>query len=282
MGRCSAQCAAASGRLYRGARRQRGNLGATTKPRRCCGRQSSVSPADPSVAIEYAWIAHNRHDWPEANLRWAAVRAGFPHHQNGYTNGAQALREAKRFDEADALLSEAAARFPDDTAPLTELAWTAFIRSEFPESARRWETVRTRFPALISGYLDAVHPLRRLNRLSDAEQILIQAVLRFPDQPGPAIELASLSLARRDWGQAERLYAALRERFPDHIGSYGGGIQALRELQRFEEAEAVTEAALERFPRDHGLRIDLAWLAQNARDWKAAIERWGGCAGSNA
>ncbi|MGD0109579.1 MAG: hypothetical protein ABSC06_36960, partial [Rhodopila sp.] len=159
-------------------------------------------------------------------------------------------------------------------APATELAWLAQIKRDYDCSVRRWDAVRARFPGLISGYLDCVHPLRALGRITEAEAILIQAALRFPGEFAPARELASLALARRDWAQAVRLHAILREKFPDQIGGYGGGILALRELGQFEEAEAVAATAAERFPNDMGLRIEHAWLAQSTRDWDTAIERW--------
>jgi tetratricopeptide (TPR) repeat protein len=231
-------------------------------------------PSEPALLTEFASVASNRRDWPEAIQRWSQVRARFPDHLAGFVSGAQALRGAQRFEEAEVLLLQAADAFPNDTGPATELAWLAFVRRDFETSARRWEAVRARFPNLVSGYLDSVHPLRELKRTADAERILTQAALRFPSDFAPAMGLGSMALSRRDWAQAERLHAILRERFPAQIGSYSGGILALRELRRFDEAEAVAADAAGRFPNDAGLRIDQAWLAQSARDWNAAIDRW--------
>jgi tetratricopeptide (TPR) repeat protein len=230
--------------------------------------------SDATPVIEYAWVSHIQRDWSEAIRRWEQVRTRFPDNLIGYTNGAQALRSAERFDEAESVLLQAAKVFPNETGPVTELAWLAFVRRDFEESVRRWDVVRDRFPNLVSGYLDTVHPLRSLKRTADAERILIQAVLKFPGEFAPAAEIASIALARRDWEQAGRLYAILRDRFPNQIGIYGGSILALRELRRFDDAEAVAAAAVERFPAEVGLRIDQAWLAQVARNWPAAINRW--------
>jgi predicted Zn-dependent protease len=231
-------------------------------------------PAEPVLLTEFASIAATRRDWPEAIQRWALVRERLPNHPAGYTSGAQALRSAERYAEAEKLLLQAAEAFPNDTAPATELAWLAYISRDFETSVRRWEAVRARAPNLISGYLDCIHPLRELKRLPEAERILIQAALRFPGDFGPAHGLATLALSRRDWAQAEQLHAILRERFPNQIGSYSGGVLALRELRRYQEAEAVAATAAERFPNDSSLRIDQAWLAQSARDWNNAIDRW--------
>ncbi len=231
-------------------------------------------PAEPALLGDFAAAAANRRDWPEAIRRWQQVRTRFPDRLVGFTNGAQALRQAERFDEAEALLLRAAEAFPNETAPATERAWLAFIRRDLAEAVRRWETVRSRFPALLSGYIDAVQPLRALQRIPEAEAVLIEAALRFPTHYAPAEQLASMALHRRDWARADRLFGILRDRFPQQIGSHGGSILALRELRQFDAAEAVATAAVERFPHEAGLRIDQAWLAQSARDWNKAIDRW--------
>jgi tetratricopeptide (TPR) repeat protein len=231
-------------------------------------------PTEPNLLTELASLASIRRDWPAAIQRWEQVRIRFPGLLVGYTNGAQALRSAQRFDEAETLLVRAASLFPNEMAPATELAWLAHIKRDFEVAVRRWDAVRVCFPDLLSGYLDAVHPLRGLKRVADAERILIQAIFRFPNDFAPAAELASMAAVRRDWAQAERLYAILRDRFPGQIGSYSGSILALRELRRLDDAEAVAADAVARFPNEVSLRIEQAWLAQSARNWNAAIARW--------
>ena len=46
-----------------------------------------------------------------------------------------ALRELRRFDEAEALLAEALARFPGDRGSLNEHAWLAVARRHWPDAA---------------------------------------------------------------------------------------------------------------------------------------------------
>jgi tetratricopeptide (TPR) repeat protein len=231
-------------------------------------------PNESGPVFEYAWLAHIRRDWPQAIERWAEVRNRYPDVSLGYTRGAEALRTERRFTEADDILRKAVALFPAESGPLTEFAWLAVLRRDFEEAINRWDAVRLRFPNLVSAYVDALHPLRELNRWADAELLLLEATLRFPDAFAPPRELATLALRRRDWAKAARLFAVLRDRFPREAGSYGGGILALRELHRFEEAEAVSLLAMERFPAEAGFRLDHAWLSMTARDWPNAIQRW--------
>jgi tetratricopeptide (TPR) repeat protein len=69
-------------------------------------------PSALEVHADLAWLAQQRGDWPEAVRRWEAFRTRFPKAELGYHHGAAALRKAGRVADADALLAEAAARFP--------------------------------------------------------------------------------------------------------------------------------------------------------------------------
>jgi tetratricopeptide (TPR) repeat protein len=55
--------------------------------------------------LEYAILAHRRHDWPEASTRWEEFRRQFPDREEGFTLGRDALNAAGRHDEAAALRS---------------------------------------------------------------------------------------------------------------------------------------------------------------------------------
>src|SRR5262249_61809271 len=75
---------------------------------------------DPAPRAEHAWVVQVARDWPEAVRRWDETRRRHPDQHVGFTAAAVALREMRRFDEAEALLIEASARFPEVRAPLVE------------------------------------------------------------------------------------------------------------------------------------------------------------------
>jgi len=103
-------------------------------------------PMDIGFFIERAWVPSHRRDWPEACARWALVRDVFPGHINGYVGLVMALRNSRRFDEAEAVLNSAMSVFPDTASLAADHACVALDRGDEAEAIKRMLNVRDRFP----------------------------------------------------------------------------------------------------------------------------------------
>lgn len=231
-------------------------------------------PGNPGIANESAWAAVQRKNWPEALRRWQLVRDWFPDQPGGHTGMALALRELRRFDEAETVLAEVIQRYPSEAAPLIDYARIAEARGDWGEAAGRWKTMRERCPDNLAGYTEAGRALLMAADTAGAEALLAEAVARFPDDARAAVAWAEGASRRRDWNDAERRWAEVRRRFPDQAAGYVAGAGASRELDRLEEAEALLSAGAEKFPADPGVSIEHAWSAHRRRDWNEAVRRW--------
>lgn len=196
-------------------------------------------PDDLTLAIDYAWIAHARRDWLGAVLRWQTVRKRAPEIVAAYTAGALALRELGRMEEAEALLNDAAERFHAAMLVVMEQAWLAQARRDWPEAARRWEAVRTRYPEQEHPYTAGARAMRELGRRDDAERLLREAIARFPHRKPPLTEHAWLAHILCDWPAAVERWAAVRARYPDDPDAYVQAAQALKQNGQHEEAERL-------------------------------------------
>jgi tetratricopeptide (TPR) repeat protein len=199
-----------------------------------------------SIFIDHARLADNRENWELALQRWEVVRTRFDH-MSGYTGAAHAMIKVGRYDEADALLSNARTRFPTDPAPTAGLALCAQTRGNIPEAVERWKHLALRFPLKIHSCLDAARALELLDTTTDAENVLREAVDHFPAEPRPLIELGSLLLRREDFLGAADVWATLRQTFPDQQMGYVRGAEALLRAGRPAEADAVREEQRRRF-----------------------------------
>ena len=231
-------------------------------------------PHDPAPLAEWALIAHERRDWEEALKRWDSVHANFPDHRNAYLFGAMALRELGRLDEAEALLRSALGRFSPDFALQVEHGRIAEARGDMSEAQARWAALKSAFPQYSLGYISEARGLRQLGRFDEAEQLLATAVSLFPDDPGARSEHAWLAQITRDFEQAAERWQEMRSRLPDLPVGYSVGAAALRELGRFDQAEALLADASKRFPQDASVTLERARLAHMRRHWPAAAAHW--------
>jgi tetratricopeptide (TPR) repeat protein len=202
-------------------------------------------PYDVSLRIEYAKLAERRKDWGEALQRWTAL-ATLPNpdaHIIGVTGSAAALKELRRYDEADQMLSGVKSQAANNLAFWIEFARIPDHKQDWEEAASRWATVRKRFPLQLFGYMGEIRPLMELGKRAQAEDVLREGIDRLPNDPTPLIEYALLAHRNGEWGEAIRRWAAVRDCFPKRREGYELGADALAAHGQTLEASRLRSTA---------------------------------------
>jgi tetratricopeptide (TPR) repeat protein len=197
------------------------------------------------IATRYARVAERRGDRDESLRRWQAIIERMPDDAFSYVGRATALRKLARLDEADGVLVSGMQRLPSAPDLACEYALNADLRFDGPESLRRWQAVRERFPDEPMGYAGLGAALKFSRRLDEAEAVMAAGLARFPDNNNLAINYAWLAMAREDWPLALRLWQDLRQCLPNDRGVAGGLDQTLWHLRlaAADELAAAGEAA---------------------------------------
>ena len=222
----------------------------------------------------WADLAMRRHDWPEAAMRWAAVRLRFPKDGQGYVHGAHVFTQLARLDDADQVLEEGRQTLPHDPWVMATWGYFAQHHRDTEEALRRFAIVRRQVPNHPAGYVSAALTLREFGRYQEAEAILAGALARFPNDSGPVIDFAAIAQARGDHEEAIDRWRIVRDRFPDQGSGYAGGAAVLHAAGRPDEAEALIATALERLPNNPHLHFKYGWAANTRGDWPEAERRW--------
>ena len=147
-------------------------------------------------------------------------------------------------------------------------------RRDFSGALQQWQYIMERFPDNPSGHAGAGAAFREMGNLDKAEELLAQAFLRFPSSSEVATNYGWIANARRDWDPAVQRWELVRQRYPDSPSGYAGGGVALRELGRFDEAETVLSAGMERLPHSADIAVTHAAIAGFRRNWPEAAKRW--------
>jgi tetratricopeptide (TPR) repeat protein len=127
---------------------------------------------------------------------------------------------------------------------------------------------------LATGYIEEARRLRELDRLVEAETVLMEALRRFSGIPDLYFDYARISEARQNALEAAARWDAARIRFPERWLCYVGEALAFCHLGRLDEAEALLCDAMDRFPDEPQPVLDHARVALLRRDWKEAAARW--------
>lgn len=232
-------------------------------------------PDDPDLWNEYALAARDKGDYVEAAQRWQSMRAQLPNHPVGYTHGVAILRELGRLEEAEALCESAMTLFEENPGFWNEWGLIATERHDLNLAAHRWQEMLARFPDFPEAYTRTALILRDLGQEDEADRIINAGVSRFPDDPDVAIQHAWSVYLRTDW-QNERpgCWDDVRLRFPDHPQGYSMSCNALMRIGRLDQAEALSEESVKRFPTDLDVLLSRAYCATRRGDWAEAVRRW--------
>jgi predicted Zn-dependent protease len=186
----------------------------------------------------------------------------------GCEEPAQPASECEEDSQPIAIKSEAEF-YNESLATLREVA----TGQDVAEAIRLAEQLRSRFPHGAAGYRIGAKALRDSGRADEADALLRETIIRFPDEVWPLTESAWAALARGDWQEAIQHAEQIRERFPAHPAGYRVASPALRESKRLDEADELAIEGLARFPDEAWPLTERVLIAQSRGDWMAAIEQ---------
>ncbi|MCZ6652168.1 MAG: tetratricopeptide repeat protein [Planctomycetota bacterium] len=171
------------------------------------------------------------------------------------------------FAQAEALLLEAAAIFPDYPDYYRALGQTYLVMNQ-PDEAVRWlemAWLHQRRDTTIQTLLETARSRRRGVDLPAALQAARQAAQNQPDDADMVRRWAELA-EKIDLLQAADAYRRLTELAPDEVTSWTGLAYALAGSGRVGEAAAAYRNILNRWPANWEAHANLAMLLMNSAD----------------
>lgn len=82
------------------------------------------------------------------------------------------------------------------------------------------------------------------------------------------------AMRQKNWDEATKRWALMREKFPKRPEGYVGGVNALKESENFEAADALALEGLEKFPEAASLYMEYGDIAMRQKNWSEAVKRW--------
>jgi tetratricopeptide (TPR) repeat protein len=184
-----------------------------------------------AARVVAANTASDAKEWAHAAKLWDDLRADFPENARYWHKSGEACCEAGMFEQADRVLGEAVARFPDDEWSANWYVVAARRRADWPEALRRAEKMGRSFPNSWRPMVEAADALAGLQRQAESEEIRREALKRFPNEFWTNYAVTRLDAERADPPGAVRIWSDLAARFPNQLVA-ADALQAAREAAR--------------------------------------------------
>jgi tetratricopeptide (TPR) repeat protein len=226
--------------------------------------------------LNQAKKALDRGDLVAAAELWQVARQKMPLVIYESDDSLPILLGLKRYEEAEAFVTEGQRRLPRDFRWRRDSARIAEARGDHIEAARRWREAQSG-GAPADEILGAMGRegmcLRAAGQLDEAEAALERTIRLDPANVLAQVEHAKLSGDRKDWEQCAARWRALVEKIQMPV-MFGGYADALMHLNRLDEADAMLDKAVLVYPGDQGIALARCYVAEQRGDFEEASSRW--------
>ncbi len=150
---------------------------------------------------------------------------------------------------------------------LADLIKAALGRGDGPGARICTEEFLRRFPNHLPGYFDACEAARLCDDRTAADQLMVSAMARFPDQSWPTTYFAYNAFRQREWDVAAGRYLVGLNKFPGHLPNGLGLAETLRRCGLPFLGLQVLEIAIEKYPADQEIYAARLALVVETQDW---------------
>jgi tetratricopeptide (TPR) repeat protein len=203
-----------------------------------------------------------------------ALMQRFPNQPDGYQIAIAALTRLDRLSDAETLLADCARRFGETDWQLLAAIGIGQKRRDWPTVLKTAEALRALAPKKSDGLVQLALALSHVARGEEAEQLVQQALARFPRKAAVLKAAATVAETRAQFEQALERWAGYRAHFPASKAGYIYPLQILQKTRRLDLAGNILEEAEEKFPRDSRILQLLAAIAAREGRWQEADRHW--------
>lgn len=144
-----------------------------------------------------------------------------------------------------------------------------------PDAAvKAWRILQGRAPDLAITSMTVLRSLMSLELFDMADELLVEAMGKYPG----ALELmelyAEVGLRRGEPEEANRRWEMVRKAAPGHVRAWIFNAVCLKDLKRYDEADALLERATSLQPEDPMAASEYAKVADERGDVEEALRRW--------
>lgn len=174
-------------------------------------------PSSQACLRRYAEITLRGCDWPRTRERARMLREQFPADPFGWHAGCRALREMRRFEEAEQLCAVMLKKFPGNFACLWQAVWLAYQSRNFHSTLERAQKLQEKFPQRCEGGRFHAIALCELENYEAADAVSLQQIEKFPDNVTCHYRYVENAVHACNWPEVIVRAENMLKKYPDHI-----------------------------------------------------------------
>jgi tetratricopeptide (TPR) repeat protein len=217
-----------------------------------------------------AWDLFEHGAFAEASTGFESILQVDPANEGALQGKTAALRKQQHYPEAATFLRHALRKRPHAPGLLAERVWLAADQRKYEEALHALDLLFRDSPPTAPLLAWRISFLRLLERHEEASTAAAEALRLFPDSPQLLVELAWVQFRRRQYAGAAATFARVLEIDPVHESAIQGQVATLRLRGLLRDAELSAESAVAKFPKNPGIRSELAWIRFANEDFESA------------
>ncbi|MGW7537612.1 tetratricopeptide repeat protein [Amycolatopsis sp. NPDC054798] len=221
---------------------------------------ADLYPEDPGRWVVLGWVAGDLLRHEEAVGRYDRALEQDPAHLTALQSKIEALRALRRFPEAEAVAKAAIDRRPDEPGLLMQRGWIHGDQHEYEQALEWFQRAADLEPGYSWAWRSRLATLLSLRRYDEAEAVFEEAARQCPDEPGVLMQRVWLATGRFRFEESLRWCGRVLDLDAGHAAALAERVASLRQLRRFDEAEAAAGEAIGRRPDDPGILVQRGWV----------------------
>lgn len=224
--------------------------------------------------------AKNSKDWNGFVKEWEAALSETKNSSPVYvyTELADGYNKLGRHKEAEKIAEKGLHHFPENPSLLVKFAAALMKQAKWKEAEQVWSALSLKLknetPAQV--WIKLVQTLRRQERLHEAEKTAQTGLKNYPEEQNLLLEAAKLASANNNWKDASKYWRKIFNVSTDlSEDMYARAVKALRLGGDPKEAEKIGLKGIDNHKENPFLNSELAEIAQDKKDWPAALKYWG-------
>lgn len=183
-----------------------------------------------------------------------------PDHEDSLEGKCAMLRMQRKFSEAQAAIEEGLRRRAESRALLIQLGWLQFGQGQLDKAIATFDRILKPYPYDQVAIQWKILALRESNRISEAEKVANEALGNDASNAVFLCERGRLYYERDDFQKAEEHYSKAIAADPDYLDAYFNRMEALKRLNRSDEALKMLEGLKRLRPDDPDVIGQLGWF----------------------